>query len=54
MQRFWAYSSGDGLETLIATAGKELKGAVIPDELEEVDVDAVRQSLAARKVHFSA
>ncbi|KAH7392515.1 RmlC-like cupin domain-containing protein [Pyrenochaeta sp. MPI-SDFR-AT-0127] len=41
--RFWAYSSGDGLETLIAEAGGAFEGTVVPDQIRAADVEKVRK-----------
>ncbi|KAJ4982696.1 cupin domain-containing protein [Stagonosporopsis vannaccii] len=42
--RFWAYSSGDGLEALIAEAGDAYEGTIVPDQSRNVDVEAVRRA----------
>lgn len=41
--RFWAYSSGDGLESLIAEAGGAFEGSIVPDQVREMDADSVRK-----------
>jgi mannose-6-phosphate isomerase-like protein (cupin superfamily) len=41
--RFWSYSSGDGLETLIAEAGGAFEGKMVPDQTRDVDTDKVRK-----------
>ncbi|GES58480.1 RmlC-like cupin [Aspergillus terreus] len=43
--RFWAFASGDGLETLISTAGTEFGGMVVPDKTEPVDFDVVKEKV---------
>lgn len=41
--RLWAYSSGDGLETLIAEAGGVFEGSIVPDQIREVDTDLIQK-----------
>ncbi|CAO2650899.1 Nn.00g091960.m01.CDS01 [Neocucurbitaria sp. VM-36] len=41
--RFWAYSSGDGLESFIAEAGGAFKGSIVPDQVREPDVDLIQK-----------
>jgi hypothetical protein len=48
--RFWSFSSGDGLETLIAEAGGAFNGVVVPDEALPVDADKVAE--VAARIHM--
>lgn len=52
--RFWAYSSGDGLETLISQGGDPWKGVIMPDEAPEVDNAKVKSAAAALYVTISS
>ncbi|CBX93471.1 hypothetical protein IAQ61_009161 [Plenodomus lingam] len=47
--RFWAYSSGDGLEALVSEGGTVFGGTIVPDQVGEVDVERVRR--AAERLH---
>jgi len=40
--RFWAFSSHDGLETLVSQAGGEYEGKVIPEKARDIDMSAVK------------
>jgi hypothetical protein len=40
--RFWSYSSGNGLETLISEAGGAFDGKVVPDHAREFDIMKVQ------------
>lgn len=40
--RFWSFTSGDGIESLIHEAGTPFKGYIIPDEAEAVDQSRVQ------------
>lgn len=42
--RFWAYSSGDGLEALVAEAGGIFEGTIVPDRCGKVDIKALRRA----------
>ena len=44
--RFWSFSSGQGLETLISEAGDAFSGIVIPDEPWPVDLVKVKEVAA--------
>lgn len=43
--RFWSYSSGDGLETLIKKAGQAFEGTVVPDahQCGKIDVERIKR-----------
>lgn len=41
--RFWAFASGNGLETLISDAGQAFEGIVLPDTPNAFDLGAVQQ-----------
>jgi len=49
--RFWAYSSGDGLESLIAEAGGAFEGTMVPDQAQAREVDAEQVRKAAEKLN---
>ncbi|KAH6619046.1 RmlC-like cupin domain-containing protein [Boeremia exigua] len=51
--RFWAYSSGDGLEALISEAGGPFEGTIVPDESRDVDVEGVRRAAEKYSVRLS-
>lgn len=51
--RFWAYSSGDGLESLVAEAGGAFEGTVVPDQVREVDGEKVRKAAEKLNVKIS-
>ncbi|KAI8934945.1 hypothetical protein NX059_008612 [Plenodomus lindquistii] len=51
--RFWSYSSGDGLEALIAEAGALFKGTIVPDEVGEVDAEKLRKAAEKLNVKIS-
>lgn len=42
--RFWSFSSGDGLETLIRMGGRQFPGTIVPDKADSVDIEAVRKA----------
>ena len=43
--RFWAYASGDALETLISKAGEAYEGTILPDKVRDVDFEGVSKLL---------
>lgn len=49
--RFWAFTSGDGLEALISLGGGPFEGTVIPDKAGPVNTEAVL--LAAKKLDIT-
>jgi mannose-6-phosphate isomerase-like protein (cupin superfamily) len=51
--RFWSYSSGDGIETLIAEAGGAFEGKMVPDQASEVDAEKVRKVAERLNVRIS-
>ncbi|KAJ4381126.1 hypothetical protein N0V86_003473 [Didymella sp. IMI 355093] len=42
--RFWAYSSGDALESLIADAGGKYEGTMVQDQSRAFDKEALKQA----------
>ncbi|KAF2130777.1 RmlC-like cupin [Dothidotthia symphoricarpi CBS 119687] len=44
--RFWSFSSGDGLETLISEAGGAYEGKILPEQhqVRKTDADAIRKT----------
>lgn len=42
--RFWSYSSGDALETLVSEAGGPCDNVIIPDEPRDVDAGKVAET----------
>lgn len=52
--RFWAYSSGDGLESLIAEAGGKFEGTIVPDQSRELDTEALKNAAEKYKVRISS
>lgn len=51
--RFWAYSSGDGLEALIAEAGGRFEGTIVPDQSRDVDAESVRRAMEKYSVKWN-
>ncbi|KAF3006093.1 hypothetical protein E8E13_011145 [Curvularia kusanoi] len=51
--RFWAYSSGDGLEALIADAGGKFEGTIVPDQSRALDLKALREASEKYNVRIS-
>jgi hypothetical protein len=51
--RFWAYSSGDGLDALISQGGDSGKGVIVPDEAPAVDHVKVKSAAKALNVVLS-
>ncbi|KAF1830367.1 RmlC-like cupin [Decorospora gaudefroyi] len=49
--RFWSYSSGDGLEALIAEAGGDYEGKMVTDTPRKVDAEKIRK--AAERLNIS-
>lgn len=52
--RFWAYSSGDGLESLIADAGGKFEGTLVPDQSRELDTEALKKAAEKHNVKISS
>lgn len=54
--RFWSFSSGDGLETLIAEAGGAYEGKILPEQnqVRQLDVDALRKTAEKLRIKISA
>lgn len=48
--RFWSFSSGDGLETLVSEAGAAYEGTIVPDQVGEVDAERLKK--AAEKLNI--
>ena len=51
--RFWAYSSGDGLESLIADAGGKFEGTIVPDQSRALDNEALKKAAEKYSVKVS-
>jgi mannose-6-phosphate isomerase-like protein (cupin superfamily) len=53
--RFWSYSSGDGLETLIKEAGEVFEGTIVPDshQCSKLDVERLKKVAAAMNVKLT-
>jgi len=51
--RFWAYSSGDGLESLIADAGGKFEGTIVPDQSRPLDTEALKRAAEKHNVKIS-
>lgn len=51
--RFWAYSSGDGLESLIADAGGKFEGTIVPDQSRALDKEALEKAAEKYNVKIS-
>ncbi|KAH7075437.1 RmlC-like cupin domain-containing protein [Paraphoma chrysanthemicola] len=51
--RFWSFSSGDGLETLIKEAGEIFNGTIVPDAHQCGKVDDERLKRAAEKINVT-
>lgn len=51
--RFWAYSSGDGLESLIAEAGGKFKGTIVPDQSRALDIEALKRATERLNIKIS-
>lgn len=51
--RFWAYSSGDGLESLIADAGSKFEGTIVPDQSRPLDTEALKRAAEKHNVKIS-
>jgi mannose-6-phosphate isomerase-like protein (cupin superfamily) len=41
--RFWVFSSGNGLETLVSQAGQAFKGHLVPDQTANIDQSEVER-----------
>lgn len=41
--RFWSFTSGDALNTLISEAGREYEGKLVPNKPEDIDVKRVAE-----------
>lgn len=52
--RFWAYSSGDGLESLIAEAGGKFEGTMVPDQSKALDTEALKRAAEKYNVTISS
>jgi glyoxylate utilization-related uncharacterized protein len=52
--RFWAYSSGDGLESLIADAGGKFEGTLVPDKSRPLDKEALKNAAEKHDVKISS
>ncbi|KAF2624268.1 RmlC-like cupin [Macroventuria anomochaeta] len=52
--RFWAYSSGDGLESLIADAGGKFEGTIVPDKSRALDTEALKKAAEKYNVKISS
>lgn len=53
--RFWAYSSGNGLEALVAEAGGAYEGSIVPDQsqVRQVDVTELRRVAERLEIKMS-
>ncbi|OAL50284.1 RmlC-like cupin [Pyrenochaeta sp. DS3sAY3a] len=51
--RFWAYSSGDGLEKVISEAGGVFEGSMVPDQARDLDWEHVQRVSHDLGVKFS-
>ncbi|KAB2102374.1 hypothetical protein AG0111_0g9465 [Alternaria gaisen] len=51
--RFWAYSSGNGLESLIADAGGKFEGTLLPDKSRPLDKEALKNAAEKHDVKIS-
>lgn len=42
--RFWSFTSGNGLESLVIGAGDAFEGSIVPDQVVSLDIDRVHRA----------